>query len=646
MCGFTGFIDLKKRYDADELQRQVTDMAGALAARGPDDSQIWTDEAAGIALGFRRLAVIDLSPSGRQPMVSSDGRYVIAYNGEVYNGSALRPRLQAEGIAFRGRSDTEVLLEASAVFGVERAISEAVGMFAAAIWDRNTREITLFRDRLGIKPLYWARIGDVLFFGSQPKSFFPHPDWRGEIDPDSLASYCRFSALPAPLSIFRNCRQLLPGQLLRISADGAVEEKSYWDPIEIVGKAMASPLSGNDDELLDGLEHHLKEAVCQRTQADVPLGAFLSGGIDSSIVVALMQAASHRPVKTFSIGFKETGFDEAPFARQVANHLKTDHHEVYVESAAARDVIADLPELYDEPFADSSQIPTYLVSKMARAHVTVCLSGDGGDELFGGYGRYAHTIAHLGDRGRLPSVLQKPVADMAPLLSPKSWDRLARLLPRRCRPVAFGERLHRLADRLRPDWPDRFYLNQMSHWVEPANLVHGSRERLADIWTGAASALHPDFHDRMQFIDMVSYLPHDILTKVDRASMAVGLEARVPLIDHRVVEHSWRLPRRMKVRDGVSKWALRQILYRHVPKSMIERPKMGFGIPLQEWLRGPLKEWAADLLSERRLKEEGIFDPLPIRERWDQHQSGTADWHYPLWTILMFQAWKQHWRIT
>ncbi len=646
MCGFTGFIDLKKRYSAHELKRQINSMADALAARGPDDSHTWTDEAAGVALGFRRLAIIDLSPAGRQPMVSSDGRYVVAYNGEVYNGGEIRPQLQAEGVTFRGHSDTEVLLEASTRFGVEQAINNAVGMFAAAIFDRKNREITLFRDRLGIKPLYWARIGDVLFFGSQPKSFFSHPDWRAEIDLDSLASYCRFSALPAPLSIFRNCRQLAPGRLLRISADGAVEEKSYWDPIDVVGEAMASPISGSDDELLDGLERQLSDAVCQRTRADVPLGAFLSGGIDSSIVVALMQAASHRPVKTFSIGFNEAGFDEAPYARQVANHLRTDHHEIYIESAVARDVITDLPQIYDEPFADSSQIPTYLVSKMAKAHVTVCLSGDGGDELFGGYSRYMHTIAHLGDPGYVPAILRRPIAYVAPMLSPRNWDRLARLLPQRYRPIAFGERLHRVADRLRPDWPDRFYLNQMSHWVEPTSLVNGSRERLADVWTGAASALHPDFHDRMQFIDMVSYLPHDILTKVDRASMAVGLEARVPLLDHRVVEYSWRLPKRMKVRDGVSKWALRQILYRHVPKTMIERPKMGFGIPLHEWLRGPLREWAEDLLNERRLKEEGIFDPHPIRERWDQHISGDVDWHYPLWTILMFQAWKKHWCIT
>ena len=538
-----------------------------------------------------------------------------------------------------------MILEACAAFGVEQAIKRFVGMFAAAIWDRETREITLVRDRLGIKPLYWARIGDVLFFGSQPKAFFGHPRWRGDIDRDSLTSYCRFSALPAPLSIFKHCRQLAPGTLLRIDEDGEVEESRYWDPIDVVANAMASPLNGDDDSLLDGLEDQLKEAVRQRMVADVPLGAFLSGGIDSSLVVALMQASSNRPVKTFSIGFREDGFDEAPFARQVADHLKTDHHEVYVEPEAARDVIPKLPELYDEPFADSSQIPTYLVSQMAREHVTVCLSGDGGDELFGGYGRYAHTIAHLGDPGRLPAPLRRPIAHIAPMLSPRSWDRLARLIPARHRPVAFGERLHRLADRIRPDWPDRFYLGQMSQWVEPSSLVLGAKERLADIWTGAARTLHSDFHHRMQFIDMVNYLPHDILTKVDRASMGVSLEARVPLIDHRVVQHSWRLPERMKVRDGVTKWALRELLYRHVPKSIIERPKMGFGIPLQDWLRGPLRDWAEDLLDERTLKSEGIFDPHPIRERWDQHIEGSVNWHYPLWTILMFQAWRRYWRV-
>ncbi len=642
MCGFVGYVDLKKRGRADELSRLAADMADTLASRGPDDRQVWTDETAGVALGFRRLAVIDLKTTGRQPMVSSDGRYVIAYNGEIYNADEVRPDLQARGVVFRGHSDTEVILEACAAFGVERAILRFVGMFAAAIWDRETRQVSLFRDRLGIKPLYWARIGEVFFFGSQPKAFFPHPEWRGEIDRDSLASYCRFSALPAPLSIFANCHQLAPGMMLRIDSEGAVENLRYWDPCDVVAKAKASPLRGSDEVLLEGLESQLKEAVRQRMVADVPLGAFLSGGIDSSLVVALMQSCSNRPVSTFSIGFEETGFDEAPFAREVAEHLKTDHNELYVGSSVARDVIPKLPELYDEPFADSSQIPTYLVSEMARAHVTVCLSGDGGDELFGGYGRYAHTIAHL---GHPPARIKRPLAYAAPMFSTRNWDRLARLFPSRLRPVALGERLHRLADRVRSDWPDRFYLNQMSHWVDPDSLVLGARERLADVWTGEARALHANFHDRMQFIDMVSYLPHDILTKVDRASMGVSLETRVPLIDHRVVEHSWRLPQRMKVRDGISKWALRQILYRHVPKTMIERPKMGFGIPLNDWLRGPLREWAEDLLSERRLKAEGIFTPQPIRDRWSQHLSGEVDWHYPLWTILMFQAWRQHWRI-
>ncbi len=645
MCGFAGFIDLKRRGGEDQLRRQVATMADALAVRGPDDGQTWADERAGIALGFRRLAVIDLSPAGQQPMVSADGRYVIAYNGEIYNAGEIRPELEDRGVTFRGHSDTEVLLEACTAFGIERAVERLVGMFAAAIWDRETRRMTLLRDRLGIKPLYWAHIGDVIFFGSQPKAFFAHPAWRGEIDRDSLASYCRFSALPAPLSIFRNCRQLAPGMLVQIDADGRIDEQRHWDPHEVVSESMRSPLSGADDDLLDGLERQLKEAVRQRMTADVPLGAFLSGGIDSSLVVALMQSCSNRRVKTFSIGFEEQGFDEAPFAKKVARHLQTDHHEAYVAPTAARDVIPTLPELYDEPFADSSQIPTFLLSRMAREHVTVCLSGDGGDELFGGYGRYAHTIAHLGDPGRMPPWLRQPIARLAPMLSTRSWDRLARLAPKRFRPVAFGERLHRLADRLRPDWPDRFYLDQMSHWIEPASLVLGAEERLAGIWTGTARELHPDFHDRMQFIDMVSYLPHDILTKVDRASMGVSLEARVPLIDHRVVEHSWRLPRRMKVRDGVSKWALRQILHRYVPKSIVERPKMGFGIPLQDWLRGPLKDWAEDLLDERRLKADGIFDPQPIRDRWEQHVAGDVDWHYPLWTILMFQAWRRHWRI-
>jgi asparagine synthase (glutamine-hydrolysing) len=643
MCGLAGFLDLQRRWPAAELAAHATRMADALRSRGPDDGQVWVDEAAGMALGFRRLAIMDLSEAGRQPMHSADRRYVIAYNGEVYNATELRQELAARGARFRGHSDTEVILAACSAWGVEAAVRRFIGMFAIALWDREAGRLTLIRDRLGIKPLYWGRFGEVLLFGSQPKALFGHPAWRGELDRDSVAAFSRFGHVPKPWSIFKDLRQLAPGRMVTIDAAGGVREAVFWDAHEVVGRASARRLALSDAEALDQLEALLKDAIRRRMLADVPLGAFLSGGVDSSTVVALMQTLSNRPVKTFSIGFAEPGYDEAPYARAVAEHLKTDHHELYVAPAHALEVIPKLPEWYDEPFADSSQIPTFLVSELARRHVTVSLSGDGGDELFAGYARYQYVMDQLGGSERVPGALRPPLRLAARALSPAAWNRLARWIPYRWRPQAIGERIHRLAHAMDPAGFERTYLGHMTYW--PAGLVPDSAERLDAAWHGSAARILPDPHERMQFIDLVNYLPNDILTKVDRASMAIGLEARVPLIDHRVVELCWRLPKRMKVRDGVTKWALRQVLYRHVPRELIERPKMGFGVPIDAWLRGPLRDWAEDLLSEARLRREGTFDPKPIRQRWQEHLEGRLGWHYWLWPILMFQAWKQHWRI-
>lgn len=645
MCGFTGFLDFARATGVDTLADLVGRMAATIAHRGPDDAKIWVDGAGGAALGFRRLAIVDLSEAGAQPMVSACGRFVMVYNGEVYNAEDLRPALAARGIAFRGHSDTEVMLEAFAAWGVEATITRLIGMFAFALWDRSERRLTLGRDRMGIKPLYFGRFGQTFFFGSQPKSFRPHPAWRGEIDRDSLAAFLRFAYVPAPRSIFSGLRQLRPGHLAEIDAGGQVTETCYWD-LRAKAAAGRSDRSPDDDETaIEELDLLLRDAVGRRMIADVPLGALLSGGIDSSTVVALMQAQSARPVKTFTIGFAEDGFDEAPHAAAVARHLGTDHHELYVAPADARDVIPDLPRWYDEPFADSSQIPTLLVSALARKEVTVVLSGDGGDELLAGYNRYLHGKRLITWTERVPRPLRNAGASLLQAVPAGAWDGLARVLPRSGpRAVRAADRAAKLALMLRAGAEERLYRQLVGQWPSPEALVPGAAEPVDAIWSGSLAEEVPDFVERMQLIDMLTYLPDDILAKVDRASMAVGLEARVPLIDHRVVEHCFHLPARQRIRHGETKWLLRRVLDRYVPRALVDRPKMGFGVPIDAWLRGPLREWAEALLAPHRLVEEGLA-PAPIRERWQQHLSGTANWQYPLWCVLMYQSWREYWRI-
>ena len=635
MCGFAGFIDLTRSAPEDELRRLAERMADTVRHRGPDDGQVWTDAEAGLALSFRRLSIIDLSPAGRQPMIAAGGRFVIAYNGEVYNAKDLRPELEARGVQFRGHSDTEVVLEACAAWGVETAVGRLVGMFAFALWDRETRTLALVRDRLGIKPLYWGQSGNVVFFGSQPKAFFEHPAWQPEICRQTLAVYLRFCYVPNGGSIYKGMAQVRPGHIGFVDSNGNRRETCYWDIEHIAASGVGDPVTFSDEEAADALEDVLRDAVRRRMLADVPLGAFLSGGVDSSTVVALMQAETREPVKTFSIGFTDKDYNEAPFAKAVAEHLGTDHHELYIEPRHAMDVIPSLPEWYDEPFADSSQIPTFLVSELARRHVIVSLSGDGGDELFAGYTRYVQAEDLLAFLDHVPRVLQRPLG--------AGLGAVAHALPARLRGHRVDRRLRKASDLLCQGGRERLYRSLLTLWDDPAGLALSDSEANFKIWDGALSRRIPDFGDRMTYIDMVTYLPGDILTKVDRASMAVGLEARVPLLDHRVVEFCWRLPRRFKVRGRERKWLLRQVLYRHVPRGLIERPKMGFGIPIGQWLRGPLRDWAEDLLSEPRLRSEGVLDPAPIRARWEQHLSGQINWQYPLWIILMFQAWKARW---
>jgi asparagine synthase (glutamine-hydrolysing) len=519
-------------------------------------------------------------------------------------------------------------------------------MFAIALWDRSEASLTLLRDRMGIKPLYWGRVGRTLYFGSQPRAFFGHPDWRPEIDRGALAAYTRFGYVPGPASIFRGIEQVAPGHFTRLDRSGSARTRCYWDLRRIAADGVASAASLADEEAVDQFEALLRDSIRYRMLADVPVGALLSGGIDSSLVVALMQAQSNRPVKTFSIGFDEQGFDEAPHARAVARHLGTEHFELYVEPQHALDVIPQLSEWYDEPLSDSSQIPTYLVSRMAREEVTVTLSGDGGDELFAGYPRYAHLL-ELGERvGRLPRGFRRLAGAAEPLLPEGLWNRLGRALPGRLRQEHLATKLRRAGETGASAWSEHLYRDLVSLWHDAVELLPRAAERVDPMWSGSLADPVPDLLQRVQLIDQLSYLPHDILTKVDRASMAVSLEARVPLLDHRIVEWSWRLPAGFNMRGDVTKWPMREVLSRYVPRELTLRPKMGFGVPIAAWLRGPLRDWAEDLLDAKRLAEGGYLEPEPVRRRWREHLSGETDWHYPLWAILIFQDWRRRWGLS
>ena len=639
MCGIAGFLT------GSNGQGSLADIAGAMSGslnhRGPDDHGMWVDAEAGVALAHRRLSIVELSQAGHQPMVSGDGRYVMSYNGEVYSHEDMRPALIARGVNFRGRSDTEVILESIAAFGLDKTLPQLIGMFAIALWDRHARTLTLVRDRLGIKPLYWAKFGNLFLFGSELKALREHPGWTPSIDREAVAGFMRYNYIPAPNTIYRGVRKLEPGMFLTLRSGGEPKLERFWDAREVARSGLSNPVSGSDGELADQLEGCLKDAIRRRMIADVPLGAFLSGGVDSSTVVALMKAADAGPVKTFTIGSDVPGFDEAPYAAAVARHLGTEHTELTVTAKQALDVIPRLPEWFDEPFADASQIPTFLVSAMTRKHVTVALSGDGGDELFAGYNRYALTRNIWLSLSLVPRAVRGGIAAALTSISPEHWTSLFASLPMRL-PGQIGDKIHKAASVLALPDSDAVYRRLITHW-EPADVAPGSTEPKGIIWDPAIKAEIPGLLERMQFLDLVTYLPDDILTKVDRTSMAVALEARVPLLDHRVVEFAWRLPRRSKVRGGTSKWLLRQVLYRHVPRELIERPKMGFSIPLGEWLRGPLRDWAETLLSEQRLREGNFFDTQFVRRYWAEHISGKRNWQYLLWGVLMFEAWRERW---
>lgn len=646
MCGLTGFLGYRE--SGENAVATLAGMAQSIESRGPDDAGVWHDPLAAIGLAHRRLSIVDLSAAGHQPMMSPSGRYVIAYNGEIYNHTALRTELAAanRAPAWRGHSDTETLLVAIEAWGVEDTLKRCIGMFAFALWDREERRLVLGRDRLGEKPLYygWQGTGDraVFLFGSELKAVRAHPAFAGSVSRDALTLLLRHNYIAAPHSIYEGMHKLPPGCILSVSLNAPEPQITpYWSAISSVLDGATHRRTITPTEAVDELERLLKSAISQQMVADVPLGAFLSGGVDSSTVVALMQAQSARPVKTFTIGFHEAGFNEAEHAKAVAAHLGTDHTEFYVTAEEAMSVIPKLPHIYDEPFSDSSQIPTFLVSQLARRHVTVSLSGDAGDELFSGYTRYDMTANMWHKLERLPLSLRALFARLITAVPPQGWDALLGWLPSARFKHRFGDKLHKGAGVIGSASVDHLYRGLVSHWGHPEDVVIGAREPHTQLSTLQKELSGLSDVERMMALDLVTYLPDDILTKVDRASMAVSLESRVPLLDHRVVEFAWRLPHSLKQRDGTGKWLLREVLYRHVPQALIDRPKMGFGVPIDAWLRGPLRDWAESLLDESRLRAEGFFHTAPVRQKWREHLQGTRNWAYHLWDVLMFQAWLE-----
>ena len=626
MCGITGFW--KQSAASEQVMTQWGDaMNRALRHRGPDDGGLWADHAAGIVLASRRLAILDLSPAGHQPMTSHCGRYVIAYNGEIYNFLDIRRDLEREGQHFVSHSDTEVLLEACALWGVERALSRLNGMFSFAFWDTKERTLTLVRDRLGVKPLYYGWSQNSFLFGSELKAFHSFPDFTGTLDRRSLVLFLRLGYVPAPYSIYENIYKLPPGHLLTVSAPGArASARPYWCVRRIVETGTQNRFRGDIHEAADQMELLLRDSVRLRMLADVPVGAFLSGGIDSSLIAAMMQAQTTSTVKTFTIGFTEVSHNEADYAKQIAQHLGSEHTDLCLSPRDALDIIPLLPSIYDEPFADPSQIPTFLVSQLARQTVTVSLSGDGGDELFGGYNEYLVGT----QRWRLLRSLS-PVLRFLIREGVKGINVLA------------NGRFRKLEQLLKVTTPEALHHHHVSQWMWPADLVPEASEHLTAFTDPGLYADGLNATERMMYMDLVTYLPEDILTKLDRASMAVSLEARVPFLDYRLVEFIWRLPLDFKIHRGQAKRILRSILTRYVPPRLFERPKMGFDLPLGQWLRGPLRPWVEDLLDATKLRHQGVFNPLPIRQAWMQHLHGRQNRAKELWGILMFQAWQQKW---
>jgi len=648
MCGVAGLVG--GNFSPEGFESTLRCMGDTLTHRGPDDSGIWFDCRSGVGLVHRRLSILDLSAAGHQPMISASGRFVIAFNGEIYNHLEIRRLVESSyyKVEWRGRSDTETLLAGFDALGIEDTLRRSVGMFAIAVWDRETHTLSLAIDRMGEKPLYYGYTRKALVFGSELQALLEAPDFPRRINREAVALLLRHNYVPAPYTIYEGVAKLSPGTILEFSKCAITKRNcprtsSYWSAKEAALAGVAQPLNfSSDSEAADRLEAELQVSVTGQMVADVPIGAFLSGGIDSSLVVAIMRKQANRPVKTFTIGFHEDGYDEAVFAKKVASYLGTEHTELYVSPQEALDVIPKLPEIYSEPFSDSTQIPNFLVSRLARQQVTVSLSGDGGDELFGGYDRYSLTMRLWGKMERFPLTLRVAAARTVQSIPAVAWNTLyapfRSFFPREYRWTAPGDKLHKGAALLHFETGLKLYHHIMSH-CSPAALVLGLDEPSIE-FTQSTPHL-PSLAEQMMLLDTLTYLPHDIFVKVDRAAMATSLETRAPLVDHRLYEFAWRLPLHYKIRGGVGKWLLRQVLYRHVPQELIDRPKKGFSVPIGSWLRGPLRDWAEGLLDETRLRAEGCFNPVPIRQVWLEHLSGIRNWEHQLWNVLMFQAWYE-----
>lgn len=639
MCGIVGFWDTKHRNTQEQLLHTVTRMRDMIVHRGPDGAGNWVDATTGIAFGHRRLAIVDLTEHGHQPMSSASGRYVITYNGEVYNHQDIKQQLVAANYAptWQGHSDTEVILAAFEAWGIEAALQKFVGMFAIALWDRQEKLLYLIRDRMGEKPLYYGWTDDYLLFGSELKALKAHFAWKQSIDQNAVGLLLQYNCIPAPYTIYQNMHKLEPGHMLVINQDKNVIEQEYWQLKDIINDTSRKNNYADPAHAVNELEVKLNDAVRLQMLADVPVGAFLSGGLDSSTIVSLMQAQSSKPIKTFTVGFTDASYNEAEHAKAIAAHLQTQHTELYLSPEHTQAIIPDLANFYDEPFADSSQLPTYIIAKLTREHVTVSLSGDGGDELFAGYNRYTWTPNIWRKISRLPRPLRILLSKMLQILSPMQWDKIfmrcGMLLPKIAQQRNPGDKLHKLARLLDSASPYEIYFKLLTHWdATQSNVL--LKNLLTDLNTASLT-------ENMMYIDSKRYLPDDILVKVDRAAMAVNLETRIPFLDHRVVEFAWSLPLDLKIRDGQSKWIVSQLLNRYVPAELYTRPKMGFGVPIDQWLRGPLREWAQDLLTDSMLSKHGFLNASAIQQKWREHLSGARNWQYHLWDVLIFQSWYE-----
>jgi len=644
MCGITGFVARGGGLDGNTLDQTVRSMASTISHRGPDGHGVFVDEACGLAFGHRRLAIVDLTEAGAQPIASRDGRWILNYNGEIYNYREIRDQLEQEGgpTSWRGHCDSEVLVEAIAAWGIERTLIRGNGMFAFAVWDRRERTLHLARDRMGEKPLYYGWQSDVFLFGSELKSLIAHPKFTREIDPASVSEFLIYGYVPTPLSIFKGIKKLPPGCVIALRSSDAVGSapvpKRYWN------LPLPAPTPQSDSDALAKLDDLLRDSVRLRMQADVPMGAFLSGGIDSSSIVSLMQSCATSPIRTFSIGFEEEAFDEAKFAAGVARHLGTDHTELKVTEIDALSVVPELPKLYDEPFADSSQVPTYLLAKLTRHYVTVSMSGDGGDELFCGYARYFAFDAIWKRLSLLTGPGRRFLGATIAKAPDSLWRTLPRLLPTRLLREMNPPRARKMAAVLSSSGAQEFYRHIVRQWSagELMPETFHSTEIFFNQFDIVRHFCHPVLG--MSFVDMGSYLPDDILVKVDRATMAASLEGRIPFLDHRIVEFAAKLPIDQKIRGAIGKRLLRRLLNRYVPDRLIDRPKMGFGIPIEAWLRSKLKPWAEDLLFGVPTVIDELIDMKAVRDIWLEHKSGRSDQHYRLWTVLMLIAWARHWK--